>query len=107
MFQINKKIQTHTIINISKILNLLREYQVLHIRGIARIIGISSSTVERIVNSYLEKDFVTSEFKGLGEGPGGFRVREIRLRTDKINATTEDVLKVKRLRESLNSHFAK
>ncbi|MBN2203349.1 MAG: hypothetical protein JW700_04160 [Candidatus Aenigmarchaeota archaeon] len=81
-------IHRKTVLNIAKILDLLKENGELHIRGISKALDLNPFIVSNIVNNYLDF-FVNSR----SIDQFGIRLRLIGLKPGKENTTVEDVLK--------------
>lgn len=77
-----------TIKNIANILNLLRQNDTIHIRGICRALDLNPFVVSNIIDKYLDY-FV--DIRGVDQF--GFRVKLISLKRDKKDTTVEDVVK--------------
>ena len=92
-------IHKKTVRNIARILDLLREHDQIHIRGIARALELNPFTVSNIINKYL--DFFL-DVRGIDQF--GFKVKLISLKEDKKETTVEDVLKYMRVKRSIRNN---
>ena len=81
-------IHRKTVVNIARILDLLRENGELHVRGISKALGLNPFIVSNIVNNHLDF-FVNSR----SIDQFGIRLRLIGLKPGKENTTVDDVLK--------------
>ena len=77
-----------TIKNIARILGLLKQNQSMHIRGIAKVLGLNPFVVSNIINKYLDYFLDIKDIDQFG-----FRVKLISLKEGMENTTVEDVLK--------------
>ena len=84
--------------NIANILNLLRQNDTMHIRGMSRALGLNPFVVSNIIDKYLDY-FV--DIRDVNEF--GFRVKLISLKRDKTDATADDVLKYIEIRKRIRN----
>ena len=82
-----------TKINIARILELLKQNETMHIRGISRALELNPFIVSNIINKYLDYFLDIREIDQFG-----FRVKMISLKEDKKNTTLDDVLKYVQVR---------
>ena len=82
-----RPISQRTLARIQKILDLLRNVDQLHIRGIARFIGCHHVSVARILESYLDNVIDIREIDQFG-----IRAKLISLKPDKRETTLDDVI---------------
>ncbi len=89
-----------TIKNIANILNLLRQNNTMHIRGISRALELNPFTVSYIIDKYLDYFLDIREINQFG-----FRVKMISLKEDKKNTTIEDVLKYIHVKRKIRNNL--
>jgi hypothetical protein len=82
-----RPISQKTLRYIQQILDLLRNVDQLHIRGIARFIGCHHVTVSRILDKYLDNVIDVREIDQFG-----IRAKLISLKPDKRATTLEDII---------------
>ena len=88
--------------NIAMVLEILRKYQPIHIRGIAKIMSqvqgkhVDAKTINRIVDNYLE-GFVDVE----KTDRYGNTLKFVSLKSEKQSATLQDVLKLLEIKKSI------
>lgn len=98
-----KKIESQTKKNIDRILVLLRDQGEtgLHIRGIAKKLELSPSTVDHIIEKYLEP-FI--EIKRIDQF--GIKAKIVSLRLGKENTSLADVLRFIELKTRIKSKIS-
>jgi len=86
-----------TLGKIEKVLNLLKSLDTeIHIRGISKVLDIHPTTVNRIIENYL--DFFV-DIRLIDQY--GFKAKLVRLKPDKTNITLADVLKYCRVKKRI------
>ncbi|MFH0928934.1 MAG: hypothetical protein V1818_01095 [Candidatus Aenigmatarchaeota archaeon] len=91
-----QEIHKKTVVNITKILDLLRENGELHIRGISKALDLNPFIVSNIVNNHIDF-FVNSR----AIDQFGIRLRLIGLKSGKEETTVEDVLKYIKVKQRI------
>ena len=79
-----------------RLLEILREAKQIHIRGIARVLGINPYTASKLVENYF-KPFVDVNYVD----EFGIRVKIIRLKPEKENITITDILRYMELKKRI------
>jgi len=92
-------IHKKTVKNISRILDLLKERGEMHIRGISKALNLNPFSVSNIVDHYL--DFFV-DVRNIDQF--GFRVKLIRLKSDKGKTKIEDILKYIEIKRKIKNH---
>ncbi|MEM5804319.1 MAG: hypothetical protein QXU82_00485 [Candidatus Aenigmatarchaeota archaeon] len=92
-----KEMQPETVKKIARVLTLLKTAGTeIHLRGIAKNLGMDPKTVSRIVDNYLAP-FVDSRNIELY----GFRARLVKLKDDKRGVTLKDILNYAEVRKKI------
>jgi hypothetical protein len=86
-----------TLGRIEKILNLLKSLDTeIHIRGISKILDMYPTTVNRIIENYLDL-FVNIRIVD----QYGFKAKLVKLKSDKLNTNLTDVLRYYRVKKRI------